>query len=404
MNQKIVIIGAGQAACSFAARLREHDPESELTIIGDETSHPYQRPPLSKKYVTGEMEAERLLLRPLNWYEDNNVKVICDQQAVSIDRDNKTITLSGGGSINWDKLLLATGSSPRALPASIGGALDGVYLLRSVADADAIRSELVEGRRAVIVGGGYIGLEAAASAAMMGLKVTVVEAAERILQRVACQETSGFFKNLHQTHGVDIHENSGLDRIEEKNGRACAVILTDGTRIETDFVLVGIGIIPNMAIAEAAGLEVEGGIKVNAHCQTSDPTIYAAGDCAVFEFNGLQTRLESVQNAIDQAECAADNVAGVARDYTPYPWFWSDQYDIKLQIAGLNRGYDRIVTRVGDREGSLTHWYFAGSNLLAVDAMNDSRSYMVGKKLLEAGRGLTPEQAADTSLVLKSLL
>ena len=404
MDQKIVVVGAGQAACSFAARLRGQDPDSKITIVGEEGLHPYQRPPLSKKYAIGEMNAERLLLRPENWYEDNNIEVICDQQAVSIDRDGKTITLSGGGTIAWDKILLATGSSPRALPASIGGELDGVYLLRSVADADAIRAELVEGRHAVIVGGGYIGLEAAASAAMMGLKVTVVEAAERILQRVACPETSDYFRNLHRSHGVDVHENSGLDHIEDNNGRACAAILADGTRIEADFVLVGIGIVPNMAIAEAAGLEVDNGIKVDARCRTSDPSIYAAGDCTIFDFNGILTRLESVQNAIDQAECAADNIAGQPRDYTPHPWFWSDQYDIKLQIAGLNRGYDRIVTRIGDREGSLTHWYFSGSTLLAVDAMNDSRSYMVGKKLLESGRGLTPEQAADTDLVLKSLL
>ena len=404
MSQKIVVVGAGQAACSFAARLRELDPDSGITVVGEERLHPYQRPPLSKKYATGEMEAERLLLRPENWYEDNNIEVIRDQLVVAIDREQKTIALSGGGALDWDKILLATGSSPRALPASIGGELAGVYLLRSVADADAIRSELVDGRHAVIVGGGYIGLEAAASAAMMGLKVTVIEAAERILQRVACPETSEFFRNLHSSNGVDIHENSGLDHIEEKNGRASAVILVDGTRIEADFVLVGIGIVPNMDVAEAAGLEVDNGIKVDARCQTSDPSIFAAGDCTIFDFNGVPTRLESVQNAIDQAECAADNIAGQPRDYTPHPWFWSDQYDIKLQIAGLNRGYDQIVTRPGEREGSLTHWYFAGSNLLAVDAMNDSRSYMVGKKLLEAGRGLTPEQAADTDLVLKTLL
>lgn len=404
MDKKIVIIGGGQAASSFAARFRQHDQSSRITIVGGERQYPYQRPPLSKKYVTGEMEADRLLLRPANWYHDNNVECLMGETATTIDRTKKQVQLASGSSVSWDNLVLTTGSRARALPASIGGELKGVCVLRGLEDADALVSELVPGRRALIIGGGYIGLEAAAVCASRGLKVTLIEAAERILQRVACPETSNWFRDLHQHHDVTIHEGSALDHLEDENGRVSAALLADGTRIETDFVLAGIGIIPNTELAADAGLEVDSGILVNGFCQTSDPSVYAAGDCAAFDYHAQRTRLESVQNAIDQAECAADNLAGIPRAYHPYPWFWSDQYDVKLQIAGLNRGYDQIIVRPGDREGAISHFYFAGDRFLAVDAMNDPRTYMVGKKMLEAGKNITPEQAADTELELKSLL
>ncbi len=404
MTNRIIIIGAGQAAASCAAKLRQNDQTSLITIVGDEAQLPYQRPPLSKKYATGDMSLDQLLLRPADWYEQNNIEFVPGQTVTSIDPNNKEIMLSNGTSHSWDKLVLTTGSRARDLPASIGGDAKRVYLLRSLVDADALSDELVEGKNVVIVGGGYIGLEAAAVCASRGLNVTLVEAAERILQRVACPQTSDWFRNLHQSHGVTIHEGVGLERIETDDGIAAAVLLSNGTRIEADFILVGIGIIPNAELAQEAGLEVEGGIVVNEHCQTSHPDIYAAGDCAAFSYNGELTRLESVQNAIDQAECVADNITGQTREYEPYPWFWSDQYDVKLQIAGLNRGYDTIVTRTGDREGSMAHFYFAGNTFLAVDAMNDPRTYMVGKKMLEAGKNITPEQAADKSIELKSLL
>ncbi len=404
MTKNIVIVGAGQAACSFVARFRSLDSDSRLILIGDEPVYPYQRPPLSKKYALGEMEPEQLQLRAEDWYGENNIHCMLGNPVATIDRNAKTLILSDGQTINWDELFLATGSRARSLPDSIGGELDGVYMLRSAADADAMRQELVTDRQVVIIGGGYIGLEAAASAASLGLKVTVVEAAERILQRVACQETSDFFRKLHQDHGVTIHENTGLERIEELDGRASTVILSNGEQIPVDFVLVGIGIIPNAELATAAELEVAGGIMVDSHCRTTDPHIYAAGDCAAFTYRDQLTRIESVQNAIDQAECAADNMAGQVREYLPYPWFWSDQYEVKLQIAGLNRGYDRIVVRPGNREGALSHWYFTGNTFIAVDAMNDPRSYMVGKKLLETGKIITPKQASDTSLELKTLL
>lgn len=404
MSNSIIIIGAGQAAASCAARLRQKDTTCKITIIGEEPNLPYQRPPLSKKYATGDMTLDQLLLRPQEWYEQNQVTCITNQRVKSVDTASKTLSLENSETLSWDKLVFATGSRARSLPDAIGGNLEGVYQLRSLEDADNFSNELIENRRVVIIGGGYIGLEAAAVCASRGLKVILIEAADRILQRVACEETSNWFKALHNLHGVTIHEGAGLQKFEETNGRISAAVLSDGTRIEADFALVGIGIIPNAELAEAAGLKVEAGIVTNQYCQTSNPDVYAAGDCAAFEYKGERTRLESVQNAIDQAECVADNIAGETRPYQPYPWFWSDQYDVKLQIAGLNRGYEKIVTREGDREGSMAHFYFKDNQFIAVDAMNDPRTYMVGKKMLEAGKNITPEQAGDKSIELKSLL
>jgi len=404
MSQQIIIIGAGQAASSCAARLRIKDASCEIMLIGNENFPPYQRPPLSKKYATGEMSREQLLLRSDDWYEDNRVKCLTGVTVTCVDPKSKTLQLSNGNQQTYDKLVFATGSKARPLPEVIGGKLNGVYLLRDLEDADKLSCELVENRRVLIVGGGYIGLEAAAVCAARGLKVTLLEAADRILQRVACKETSNWFRNLHTGHGVYIREASGLDKLIGNDGRVVAAQLNDGELIDIDFALVGIGIIPNAELAVDAGLTVDGGIVIDEFCATSDPDIYAAGDCAAFQYNGTMTRLESVQNAIDQAECAADNILGFKRSYQPFPWFWSDQYDVKLQIAGLNRGFDTVITRIGEREGAMSHFYFSGDKFLAVDAMNDPRTYMVGKKMLEAGKNITPEQAADTSLVLKDLL
>lgn len=404
MSKQIVIVGGGQAAASFAARLRTKDAEAKLIIMGEEPSPPYQRPPLSKKYAVGEMSSDQLLLRASDWYQNSSIEFKAGCHVASLDAVAKTVTTDAGETVSWDQLFLATGSSPRRLPDSIGGNLEGVCLLRNLEDADHFSGFLKRGKRVAIIGGGYIGLEAAAVCATLGLEVTLVEAADRILQRVACKETSDWFRNLHQEKGVTIYEGHGLNQIIADNGRACGIDIDGIGRIDVDFVLVGIGIFPNTELAEQAGLTTDNGIVVNEFCQTSNPDIFAAGDCAVFDYRGHKTRLESVQNAIDQAECAADNLCGESRPYLPYPWFWSDQYDVKLQIAGLNRGFDRIVVREGEREGSVSHFYFSGDRLLAVDAINDPRTYMVCKKVLESGKNITPEQASDTGLQLKSLM
>ena len=253
----------------------------------------------------------------------------------------------------------------------------------------------------LIVGGGYIGLEAAAVAAKKGLKVTLIEMAPRILQRVACEATSDYFRALHRGHGVDIRERTGLERLVGDSDVAGA-ILGDGTEIAADFVIIGMGILPGETLAEEAGLDIENGIRCDAQGRTSDPAIWAAGDCTSFPYRGGRIRLESVPNAIDQAEVVAENILGAGKEYIAKPWFWSDQYDVKLQIAGLNAGYDRVVTRLG--EGSASFWYYLGETLLAVDAANDPRGYMVGKRLIEAGKSPDPALVADSQTDLKALL
>jgi len=345
-----------------------------------------------------------LILRPANWYENNNIQCITGRRVERIDAGAKSVLLDNGEMLKFDKLALTTGTRPRELPAVIGGNLGGVYIVRGIHHVDSFTPEMMEGRAALVIGGGYIGLEAAAVLKNKGLSVRVVEMAERILQRVACSATSDYFRELHQSHGVQIDEGLGINRLIEKNGRVIGAEFSDGSSMELDFVLVGIGVVANQELAEQAGIICKNGIVVNEYGQTSSPDIYAAGDCTSFEYKGQFIRLESVQNAIDQAECVAENIAGEAIEYLPYPWFWSDQYDVKLQIAGLNLGYDEVVLRPGTREGSRSIWYFDHGKFISVDAMNDPRSYMVGKRLLEGGLPITAEQAGDIDLELKSLL
>jgi len=398
----VVAIGAGQAGAALAARLRSGGHAGPITLIGEEPILPYQRPPLSKGYLLGEMGADRLTLRSADFYAEHNIALRLGAPVSAIDPKARTVTL-GTETIRYDDLVLTTGSVPRRLPAAIGGDLAGVYTVRTIADVDAERAEFSPGRRLVIVGGGYIGLEAAAVAAKLGLDVTVLEMAPRILQRVAAPETSDYFRALHTAHGVKILESTGLERLLGEAGRVTAARLTDGREIPADFVIAGIGILPATQLAEAAGLVIENGIRTDSHGRTSDPHIWAAGDCASFPWQGGRLRLESVQNAIDQADLVADNILGADKDYVPMPWFWSDQYDCKLQIAGLNTGYDRIVTR-GPDGAAVSFWYFKGDRLLAVDAMNDSRAYMVGKRLLETDRGVDAGAISNPATNLKSLL
>ena len=397
----IVIIGAGQAGASLAAKLRASGHHGTITMIGEEPAPPYQRPPLSKAYLLGEMELERLYLRAPSFWEEQNVTLKLGAPVTAIDRSARTVRV-GGESIAYDQLALTTGSRPRRLPAAIGGDLPGVYTVRTLADVDAMAAEFRPGRRLLIVGGGYIGLEAAAVGAKLGLKVTVIEMAPRILQRVAAPETSDYFRNLHAAHGVTILENTGLDRLTGE-GHVSGATLSDGREIDVDFAIVGVGITPCTLLAEEAGLEIENGIRTDAYGRTSDPHIWAAGDCASFPHDGGRIRLESVGNAIDQAEVVAANLLGAETPYVAKPWFWSDQYDTKLQIAGLNTGYDRIVTRPGDG-GAISFWYYRGDTLLALDAMNDARAYMIGKRLIEAGKSPDPVLIADPTADLKPLL
>ena len=401
----VIIIGAGQAAASFVAKFRALDQKTALTIYGNEPEIPYQRPPLSKKYATGDMAKAQLYLRPETWYSDQNIRLKTSVEVTSIDRTKRTVHLSDGTIAKWTKLMIATGSRVRELPQSVTNNLSGLHYVRTLEDADHFGEVLKSGRRIVIVGGGYIGLEAAAVCAQKGMKVTLVEAGARILQRVACEETSAWFKRLHVEEGIDIKEGVGLSHFEGQGGKLTRAVLSDKSVIDAEVAVVGIGILPNTELAEACELVVKNGIVVNGVCQTNDPDIYAAGDCAVTDYNGMSTRLESVPNAIDQATVAGIHAAtGAAPNYVAKPWFWSDQFDVKLQIAGLNRGYTSVVTRPGKTSRSMAHFYYHGNTLLAIDAMNAPSVYMIGKRLLEAGKTIPPEQAADVEFNLKSLL
>jgi 3-phenylpropionate/trans-cinnamate dioxygenase ferredoxin reductase subunit len=400
----LVIVGAGQAGFALAAKLRALKDERPITMIGSEDVIPYQRPPLSKKYLIGEMSFDRLTFRPETWFAEHDVELRLSTFVEEIDRDAKTIRMQDGSVLEYEHLALTTGSTPRTLPASIGGDLTGVFTVRDKRNADLLADEMKAGRRLLIIGGGYIGLEAAAVARHLGLEVTLIEMADRILQRVASKETADVMRAIHAEHGVVIREKTGLTRLIGEDGRVRGAELSDGTVIDIDFVIVGIGVTPNDRLAQQCGLDVGNGILVDDHARTSDPAIFAMGDCAMLPWKGNNIRLESVQNAVDQAESVAATLTGSAEPYEAKPWFWSDQYDVKLQIAGFNLGYDETVMRPGSREGSVSIWYFREGRLIAVDAINDAKAYVTGKKLLD--NGLTADKAliADPATDLKQLL
>ena len=394
----IVIVGGGQAAASTAAKLRSLGYQGDITLLGEEPVAPYQRPPLSKAYLLGDMPLERLTLRGAEFWDEHRITLRLCTRVEAIDATQKQVRF-GSEQLSYDDLVICTGAPPRRLPADMGGALEGVYTVRRLADVDRMQAEFRAGARLVVIGGGYIGLEAAAVARKLGLEVTLVEAAPRILGRVAAEATADAIRDLHQRNGVTIVEGTGITALRGET-RVRSVDLADGRSLAADFVIVGIGVIPAAELAEAAGLEIANGIAVNDLGQTSDPHIWAAGDCASIVLHGVRSRIESVGNAIDMGELVAENILGAGKAYVPKPWFWSDQFDTKLQIAGLNTGYDETVTRQGD---GTSIWYFRAGELIAVDALNDPRAYMVGKRLIEGGKAVTPVQIRETE-DLKGLL
>ncbi|WP_265501823.1 NAD(P)/FAD-dependent oxidoreductase [Paracoccus beibuensis] len=398
---RIVIVGAGQAAASMAARLRAQGHGGPLTVIGAEPAAPYQRPPLSKAYLLGQMGLDRLLLRSPEWWQDQRIDLRLSETALSIDPVAQVVATDRGRH-DYDALALTQGAHPRQLSAAMGGHLPGVHVIRSLTDVDALAPLMRPDRRLVVIGGGYIGLEAAAVARKLGLSVTVIEAAPRILGRVAAAETADMIRTLHHAQGVTILEGTAISHITG-DGQATGVALTDGREIGADLVVTGIGVLPETDLAATAGLTLDDGIATDAHGRTSDGAIWAAGDCASIPYHGGRLRLESVGGAIDMAECVADNILGAGRDYVPNPWFWSDQFDVKLQIAGLGTGHDRIVTRRGASDHSGSVWYFRQGRLIAVDALNDARAYMIGKRLIEGGRSPDPDTVTATA-DLKALL
>jgi 3-phenylpropionate/trans-cinnamate dioxygenase ferredoxin reductase subunit len=403
MSETIVIVGAGHAAGQAAASLRQKKFAGRIVIIGEEACVPYQRPPLSKKFLAGELDEKRLHFKPENFYPDHNIEMILSTRVEEIDPEHKSVRLSNDSVISYDKLLLATGSRVRKLTIP-GSDLQGIHYLRSIDDVLGIQKDFREGARLVIVGAGYIGLEVAAIAVKRGIDVTVLETEDRAMNRVVAPEISAFFQTMHKAAGVKIEfgrmvqEFRGTDSVKE-------IICADGHVAPADSCIVGIGIIPNTELAEAAGLECENGIIVDEYARTSMPDIYAAGDCTRHPnaLLGINLRLESVHNALEQAKTAAAAMCGELKAYAQIPWFWSDQYDVKLQIVGLSNGYDQLVIRGDQAAHSFAAFYLKKGRLLAVDAINSPREFMLGKKLITAQASFDPAELADESADFKSL-
>jgi 3-phenylpropionate/trans-cinnamate dioxygenase ferredoxin reductase subunit len=402
MQENIVIIGAGQAGAQAVASLRGEGFAGSIVMAGDEPFAPYQRPPLSKAYLMGQMERERLFLKPEAFYAEAGCRLILGTAAIRIDRAAKSVTLADGARLDYDKLLLATGSRVRKI-AVPGAELAGVRYLRSIADVDALRPALLAAKSLVVVGGGYIGLEAAAVARKLGLAVTVVEALDRVMARAVSKPVSDFFEAVHRDAGVDLRLNCAVEAFEGE-GRLAAVRAA-GARIPADVALVGVGVVPNMELAREAGLACSDGIDVDPFCATSDPAIFAAGDCTRhLGRDGAFIRLECVQNAIDQAKHAALAMAGKPTAYRETPWFWSDQYDLKLQIAGLARQGDRLVLRGDPAARKFAVFHLREGKVAAVEAVNAAPEYLVGRRMIADGAAVAPERLADASIPMKNML
>lgn len=400
----VVVVGSGQASFSICDRLRRQGHTGSITMVGAEPHLPYQRPPLSKAYLLGEFDRDRLMLRPEEYYAQNSIRVATGTRIAAINRDRQIVRAESGEEFPYDFLALATGARPRRLPDAIGGSLSQVHYLRTIEDCDRLAGLCTDGARLLVAGGGYIGLEVAACVRSRGAAVIVAEAESRILSRVAGEEIAKRIESLHQERGVDLRCGASIAELAAADTGGIQATFYDGSAETADAALAGIGAVPRTELAEEAGLEVDNGIAVDSQCRTSDPRIYAAGDCTSLPFRGGRVRLESVQNAIDQAAAAADCMLGGESPYQPAPWFWSDQYDMHLQIAGYSAGHDRTVLRASDDGRSCSVWYYQGDTLLAVDAINDSKAYIVAKRLLESGVSPAPEQVSDASLNVKQLL
>lgn len=384
MTSPILIIGAGQAGLKAAETLRQKGYDDDIVMIGEEPCLPYQRPPLSKAYLKGELDEERLFLRPKAYFETAEIELISGTSVVSIDPASRKVELGDGSQISYSALVLATGTRARQIPLQ-GADLENVHSLRTIADVAAIRQSMEAASDIVILGGGYIGMEFAAVAAKLGKAVSVVEARPRIMERSVAPEISGYFQLLHRENGVRLLLGQGVSHLAG-TGAVSSVVLAGGTGIPADLVLLAVGAEPVTELAREAGLKVGAGISVDAFGRTSADSIYAAGDCTEFPSAryGRTIRLESVQNAIDQAKSVAGTILGEVTAYDPVPWFWSDQYDAKLQIAGLSGGYDRSEIEGDPASGSFAMRYFRGSRLVAVDTVNAPRIHMLARRELQA--------------------
>jgi 3-phenylpropionate/trans-cinnamate dioxygenase ferredoxin reductase subunit len=401
---RYLIVGGGQAGGEVALELRKQGVTGAVTLICEEPHVPYKRPPLSKQYLAGQMKLEQLYAMPQATYDKANVEVVTGVRVTHLDRANKRVQLSDGRGLSYDKLALTTGG--RARPLTVAGANHpNVFLVRSIADIEAMRPYFVAGKRLAIIGGGFIGLEVAAVAVKTGLKVTVLESLPRVLARVTAPVVSTFYEEAHRGAGVDLRTSAHVEALEG-DARVTHVRLQDGSRVEVDFVVAGIGLIPNTELAQDAGLQVDNGIVVDEYSRTSDPDIVAAGDCANHpnSYAGRRLRLESVQNAMEQGRAAARTMAGKLEPYRMVPWFWSDQYDLKLQMVGLSTGYDEAVVRGNPATRSFAVFYIGDGRIIAADAISKPQDFAFAKKLVAEAVQVDRAKLADESVPLKSLL
>jgi len=405
MSNGVIIVGAGHAAGQAVASLRSEGYEGTITVIGDEPYVPYQRPPLSKKFLAGEIDIDRVYFKPPEFYVKSDAEMVLGRKVVEIERAKKLVHLDDGTTRNYDKLILATGSRVRELNIP-GFDLEGVFYLRTIEDVEAIQAKFNQGGKLVVVGGGYIGLEVAAVAAQRGLDVTVLEMAPRILARVVDPILSKFYAKAHTEAGVKIETGVTVSGFEGANGKIEKIDCGDGTTFDADFVIVGVGIIPNVELADEAGLKVENGISVDECCRTEDPDIYSIGDCTNHPnpILGQRLRLESVHNALEQGKTAAASICGKEKPYAQVPWFWSDQYDLKLQIVGLSAGYDEVVVR-GDPENdrSFAVFYLKDGVMIASDAVNRAPEHMMSRRLIAAKAKIPAAKLADESVNMKDM-
>ncbi len=404
MTDTFAIVGAGQVAVQAAETLRKLGHSGPIVMVGDEPSSPYQRPPLSKKYLSGELPAERLALKPATFFETHQIDLRLGVRATGLDLAAHQLELSDGQSVVYSKLLLATGSTPRRLTVP-GHHLQGIHYLRTRADVEAIRKEMGTARHVVIIGAGYIGLEVAATCRTLGLSVDVLEMSDRVMNRVVAPEISAFYTEEHQRAGVRIHTRtllSGFAATPDQPDRVAQVLTLDGPQFPADLVVVGVGVVPEVDLALSAGLTCENGIAVDEQTRTSDPDVHAAGDCANHPSlrYGRRVRLESVDNAFEQAKIAAENMLGGRAIHDRVPWFWSDQYDLKLLITGLNFDYDRALLRGIMNERSFSCCYLRGTELLAMDCVNRAKDYMAAKKLIAERAHFDLDRLADPTVPL----
>ncbi len=403
-NRNIVIVGAGHGAGQAVMSLRSGGFDGHLILIGEEPYVPYQRPPLSKKFLAGELELDRLYFKPINFYSDKQIELMLSVRVIDVVPKQNYVKLHDGREVHYDKLILMTGSRVRKLDVP-GADLPEVFYLRTIEDVESIRKHFAKNAKLIVVGGGYIGLEVAAVAVRLGLDVTVLEAADRLMPRVVGDEVADFFKHMHTQEGVKIETGKTVSGFEGK-GKLKRVVCTDSTQFDADVAVIGVGILPNQELAEQAGLEVDNGIVVDEYCQTKNDDILAAGDCTNHPnaILGTRLRLESVHNALEQAKTAAATLCGSRKEYAQVPWFWSDQYDVKFQIAGLSQGYDEVVMRGDPSKKKFAAFYLKKGVLIAADAINAVQEYMASRKLIAQKAKIAPDRLADTNIPMKEMV